>query len=54
MKGMNITAETLPENVQILQQMLLDFQARYDKETGILLEQISLLRQQLYGRRARR
>jgi len=59
MKGMNITAETLPENVQILQQMLLDsrilfenLQARYDKETGILLEQISLLRQQLYGRKS--
>ena len=49
---MNITAEKLPENVPVLKQMLLDFQARFDKETGILLEQIRLLRQQLYGRKS--
>ena len=49
---MNITAEKLPENVQVLKQMLLDSQERFDKETGILLEQIRLLRQQLYGRKS--
>jgi len=32
--------------------MLLDFQGHYDKQTGILLEQISLLRVQLYGRKS--
>ena len=49
---MNITAEKLPENVQVLKQMLLDSQERFDKETGILLEQIRLLRQQLYGKKS--
>jgi transposase len=32
--------------------MLVDFQGHHDKETGILLEEISLLRAQLYGRKS--
>ena len=35
-----------------LKQMLVDFQDHYDKETGILLEQISHLRAQLFGRKS--
>ena len=42
---------TLPDNPTILKQMLVDFQRHFDKETGILLEQIRLLRAQLYGRK---
>jgi transposase len=52
MAGMNITADKMPEDVQVLKQMLLESQERYDKETGILLEQIRLLRQQLYGKKS--
>ena len=57
--GEDIMAEKLPKNVAVLTQMLLDshmlvenLQKRFDKETGILLEQIRLLRQQLYGRKS--
>jgi len=49
---MNIEAATLPDDTTLLKQMLVDFQGHYDKETGILLEQISLLRAQLYGRKS--
>ena len=46
---MTIDIATLPDDQLQLKQMLVDFQARFDKETGILLEQIGLLRSQLYG-----
>lgn len=46
---MNVASSTLPEDPALLKQMLLDFQAHYNKQTGILLEEISLLRAQLYG-----
>ncbi len=49
---MNVKASTLPDDSTKLKEMLLDFQDHYDKETGILLEQISLLRAQLYGPKA--
>jgi transposase len=49
---MNIKATTLPEDTILLKQMLVDFQGHHDKETGILLEEISLLRAQLYGRKS--
>ena len=49
---MNIEAATLPDDTTLLKQMLVDFQGHHDKETGILLEQISLLRAQLYGRKS--
>ncbi len=49
---MNIKATTLPEDTTLLKQMLVDFQGHHDKETGILLEEISLLRAQLYGRKS--
>ena len=45
-------ATTLPDDPTVLKQMLVDFQRRFDKETGILLEQIRLLRAQLYGRKS--
>ena len=50
---------TLPDDPTALKQMLIDshqvitdLQRRFDKETGILLEQIRLLRAQLYGRKS--
>jgi transposase len=49
---MNIKAATLPEDTALLKQMLVDFQGHHDKETAILLEEISLLRAQLYGRKS--
>ena len=45
-------ASTLPDDPIRLKQILVDFQRHFDKETGILLEQISLLRSQLYGRKS--
>ena len=44
---MKVDAASLPDNTTQLKQMLVDFQDHYDKETGILLEQISHLRAQL-------
>ena len=49
---MTIDIVTLPDDQLQLKQMLVDFQARFDKETGILLEEIRLLRAQLYGRKS--
>ncbi len=56
---MTSSATTLPDSpnelkgiVGELHQENKDLRARYDKETGILLEQISLLRAQLYGRKS--
>jgi transposase len=49
---MNIETTTLPDDTSLLKQMLVDFQGHHDKETGILLEEISLLRAQLYGRKS--
>jgi len=43
---------TLPDDPIRLKQILVDFQRHYDKETGILLEQIRHLRAQLYGRKS--
>ena len=49
---MKVDAATLPDNTTQLKQMLVDFQDHYDKETGLLLEQISHLRAQLFGRKS--
>ena len=49
---MTIDIAKLPDDKLQLKQMLVDFQGRFDKETGILLEQIDLLRAQLYGRKS--
>ena len=46
------TAAKLPDDPTALKQMLVDFQRHFDKETSILLEQIRLLRAQLYGRKS--
>ena len=43
---------TLPDDPAALKEMLVDFQHRFDRETAILLEQIRLLRAQLYGRKS--
>ncbi len=51
-RRMNIESTTLPDDTALLKQMLVDFQGHHDKETGILLEEISLLRAQLYGRKS--
>ncbi len=52
-------ASTLPDSPDALKNFALDLQGQivtlremYDKETGILLEQIRLLRAQLYGRKS--
>jgi transposase len=49
---MNIEATTLPEDTSLLKQMLVDLQGHHNKQTDILLEEISLLRAQLYGRKS--
>ncbi len=56
---MNSDATTLPDSpaelkgiVNELHQENKDLRTRHDKETGILLDQISLLRAQLYGRKS--
>lgn len=49
---MNVGTSKLPDDPASLKQMLVDFQAHHDKQTGILLEEISLLRAQLYGRKS--
>ncbi len=49
---MNSDVATLPDDPSLLKQILVDFRNHYDKETGILLEQIRLLRAQLYGRKS--
>ena len=49
---MDIKDSTLLDDSTAFKGMLLDFQDHYDKQTGILLEQISLLRAQLYGRKS--
>lgn len=46
---MNVNPSTLPDDQALLKQMLVDFQDHHNKETDILLEQIRLLRAQLYG-----
>ena len=43
---------TLPDDPAVLKQMLVDSHHHFDKETSILLEQIRLLRAQLYGRKS--
>jgi transposase len=49
---MKLDAATLPDDTIQLKQILVDFQEHYDKETGILLEQIRHLRAQLFGRKS--
>lgn len=49
---MKIDAAALPDDHTLLKQMLVDFQDHYDRETGILLEQIRHLRAQLFGRKS--
>ena len=50
--GMNIKATTLPDDTALLKQIVIDIQEHHNKQTGILLEEISLLRAQLYGRKS--
>jgi len=46
---MNRNVSTLPETPDELKQVIADLQKAHDKETAILLEQIRLLRAQLFG-----
>ena len=50
--GMNIKATTLPDDTTLLKQIVIDIQEHHNKQTDILLEEISLLRAQLYGRKS--
>lgn len=50
--GMKVDVSTLPDDSVQLKQMLVESQAHFDKETGILLEQIRHLRAQLFGRKS--
>ena len=43
---------TLPDDPAVLKQMLVESHQHFDRETSILLEQIRLLRAQLYGRKS--
>jgi len=57
--SMKLSATTLPDSPETLKGIVgelrqenIELRTRHDKETGILLEQISLLRAQLYGRKS--
>jgi transposase len=56
---MDTPSSSLPDSLKVLKEIIVDqrgqisqLQAQYDKQTGILLEEISLLRAQLYGRKS--
>ena len=49
---MKFDVSTLPDDSKLLKQLLVDFQGHFDKETGILIEQIRHLRAQLFGRKS--
>lgn len=49
---MNFDIDTLPDDSKSLKRIITDLQGLYDKETGILLEQIRHLRGQLFGRKS--
>jgi len=49
---MKFDASTLPDNTDSLKRIIVDLQERYDKETGLLLEQIRHLRDKLFGRKS--
>jgi transposase len=49
---MGIDVTKLPDDATLLKQLLEESHARFDRETSILLEQISHLRAQLFGRKS--
>jgi len=49
---MKMDVSTLPDDSLLLKGVIVDLQTRFDKETGILLEQIRHLRAQLFGRKS--
>ncbi len=49
---MKFDVDTLPDDSTVLKEMLVESQARFDRETSILLEQIRHLRAQLFGRKS--
>ena len=51
---MNTPAETLPDDPAALREIIASLQARHERQTSILLEQIRHLRQLLFGRRSER
>ena len=48
---MKTDMSTSPDDCLALKEIIVDLHARFDKETGILLEQICHLRAQLFGRK---
>lgn len=51
---MDSPVETLPDDPAALQEIIASLQARHERQTSILLEQIRHLRQLLFGRRSER
>ena len=49
---MNYDISTLPDDSESLKRIIVDLQGNFDKETGILLEQIRHLRNKLFGRKS--
>ncbi len=49
---MQKNVSTLPDDPAALKEIIVDLHDRFDKETGILLEQIRHLRAQLFGRKS--
>ncbi|MBS3809797.1 MAG: IS66 family transposase [Desulfobacterales bacterium] len=46
---MSLDVAELPDDIQLLKQMLIDAQSHFERETSILLEEIRLLRQKRFG-----
>jgi len=49
---MNFDVSTLPDDTESLKRIIVEQQGHFDKETGILLEQIRHLRDKLFGRKS--
>ncbi|MBC8317943.1 MAG: IS66 family transposase [Desulfobulbaceae bacterium] len=49
---MNFDVSTLPNDTESLKRIIIEQQGHFDKETGILLEQIRHLRDKLFGRKS--
>jgi transposase len=49
---MDVDIEKLPDNAEALKAVIVDLQHHYEKEVDFLIEQIRLLRAQMYGKRS--
>ena len=50
--SMIIKADNLPDDPNLLKEMLVETQCRYEKENNLLREQINLLYAQFYGKKS--